>query len=279
VLGGRDFLHDLAADLREEWRKLLVGEPDADARRLTDAIVDRHALAWSGEADDEEIVAWLALALAQYETGRLQPRVRDRALAIIDAGADLELWEDEAAQRKRVLDRLAVKLRGPQPAPKRIRGARPGPQPGVEVGDVVRVFNRPRTRSSLWAVVAMNEEDRDWRLPVLHGLYWDGGAIPGRDEIAALPYLSALDLSSFDGPDPPDHHSLHHRYVVTILARNAGEAFGPEIGEIVARDVRPRAWTPGVPSYNFTSWLRLVLMIDDGEFDVSLRATARRLAT
>ena len=65
---------------------------------------------------------------------------------------------------------------------------------------------------------------------------------------------------------------------MTILARNAGETFGPEIGEIVARDVRPRAWTPRGPNYTFTSWLRLVLMIDDAEFDISLRAMARRLA-
>lgn len=75
---------------------------------------------------DHETVFWTALAAAQFETGRLQPDVRDRALAIIDAGGDLELWAESGNRggRERVLRRLAGRLRGPQPAPKRLRRPR-----------------------------------------------------------------------------------------------------------------------------------------------------------
>jgi hypothetical protein len=273
------FSDDLAADVREEWREALADDQNADPRRVTESIVERHGLAWSGAADDEEIVAWLALALAQHETGRLEDRVRDRALTIIDAGADIDAWEEDGgqgAQRGRVLDRLARKLRGPQPAPKRVRGRRGGPDPGVEVGDVVRVFNPARTRSSLWAVIDITEERKGFRDPVVLGLYWDGGEVPRADELATLPYLSRLDLSSFEGSVPPAHHSLKVPYVVTVLARNAGEAFGPDVGEIVARGVPRRSFQPE-PTYTSTSWEWLSLMIDDGEWDMSLSATARRL--
>jgi hypothetical protein len=274
------FSDDLAVDVRGQWREALAADPQADLRRLTDSIVGDHRLAWSGDADDEEIVAWLALALAQHETGRLDDRVRDRALAIIETGADVDAWEEDGgqgAQRRRVLDRLVAKLRGPQPVAKRLRGRRGGPDPGVEVGDVVRVFNPARTRSSLWAVVDISEEVKGFRDTVVLGLYWDGGEVPSAEQLGDLPYLSKLDLSSFEGSDPPHYQSLNIPYVVAVLARNAREAFGPDVGEIVARGVRRMAWEPQ-PAYTFTGWERLVAMIDDGEFDMSLRATARRVA-
>lgn len=274
------FSDDLAVDVRDEWRDALAADPETDQRQLTESIVADHQLTWSGDAEDEEITAWLALALAQHETGRLEDRVRDRALGIIDAGADVDAWDEDGgqgAQRRRVLERLAGKLRGPQPEPKRIRGRRGGPEPGVEVGDVVRVFNPARTRSALWAVVDITEDQKGFRDPVVLALYWDGDQVPSAEQLAALPYLSRLDLSSFEGSDPPAHHSLSIPYVVIVLSRNAREAFGPDVGEIVARDVRPSSWQP-LPAYSFTSWERLSGMIDDGEFDMSLRATARRVA-
>src|SRR3954447_15216828 len=133
------FSDDLAADVRAEWREAIVaGEETAPASR---ALIARHR----DERDDP--VFWLALAAAQMETGRLQPRVRDRALALIDAGADLASWSDprERAARERGggggggRGRGGVR-RGPQPAPKRLRGPRAGPHPGVEAGDVLRLW-------------------------------------------------------------------------------------------------------------------------------------------
>src|SRR3954471_12155350 len=80
------FSNDLAADARAEWRDALIaGEdpPDASARILSE---------YSAALDETEF--WTGLAAAQHETGHLQPAVRDRALAIIEAGGDIEDWEE-----------------------------------------------------------------------------------------------------------------------------------------------------------------------------------------
>ena len=87
-----------------------------------------------GEDEDTEKLFWMVLAAAQFETGRMLPEVRDRALAIIEGGGDVNRSLEDgdevlARQRLRVLERLAEKLRGPQPKPKRLRRRR-DPQRG-----------------------------------------------------------------------------------------------------------------------------------------------------
>jgi hypothetical protein len=117
------FSDDLALDVRDEWRAAILEGIAPD--QATRSLVDRYSRAVIGP--QYETVFWTALAAAQMETGRLQAGVRDRALAIIDAGADLDLWAESGNRggRERVLRRLAARLRGPQPPPKKLRRARP----------------------------------------------------------------------------------------------------------------------------------------------------------
>jgi hypothetical protein len=102
----------------------------------------------------------MALAASQMETGRLLPDVRDRALAIIDAGGDVELWRglgdaSLARRRAQVLERLAAKLRGPQPKPKRGRES-------LAPGEVY---------------------------PIVAPLAWEGRRVPKRGRISCLPFV------------------------------------------------------------------------------------------
>jgi hypothetical protein len=109
------FSDDVALDTRNAWREALMDG-------LDDASATKHVLDELGVVFDDEseaLVAWLALAAAQHETGRLQPLVRERALTIIDAGGDLPTWRHESIEfvraREEALAALAEKLRGPQP--------------------------------------------------------------------------------------------------------------------------------------------------------------------
>jgi hypothetical protein len=146
------FSNDTAAGARDEWREALIA--GADPRAASERIVARFGR-------DEDTDFWTGLAAAQHETGHLQDDVRERALAIIAAGGDLELWEDgDRRGRERALERLAAKLRGPQPAPKKLRGPRPGIDSGVEFGDVVRLWSSDRKRCALFAVVAVQPVKR-----------------------------------------------------------------------------------------------------------------------
>jgi hypothetical protein len=117
------FSDDLAQDVRDVWREALMAG-------LDDTAATKRVLAELSEVfenEEEAVVGWLALAAAQHQTGRLQPEVRDRALATIEAGADLGRWRDEAGEaearkREKALTALAEKLRGPQPTPRTPRG-------------------------------------------------------------------------------------------------------------------------------------------------------------
>jgi hypothetical protein len=144
------FSDDEASDARSDWREAVIAGEDLDA--ATDRILHHCRDAQPGPGQDPYAAnVWIALAAAQFETGRLLERVRDGALGFLDHGGDLGRWEDTAAARARVLDRWAEKLRGPQPAPKRIRPKR-SYAVRFDRGDVIRLRDRSRApkASSTW---------------------------------------------------------------------------------------------------------------------------------
>jgi hypothetical protein len=115
--------NDTSADVRERFRDLV--SEGGSAGDATDSVLATFAdeLADPDAAPD----VWLGLALAQFQTGRLQERVRDRAIALIDDGTDLERWRALGAgsaylrKRRAALGKLRKQLTGPQKAPTRIR--------------------------------------------------------------------------------------------------------------------------------------------------------------
>ncbi len=120
TIGTGLFDDDLAADVRGIYRDLIAeGATGADA---TDTLLrdSQNALANPAQAS----VFWLALAAAQWECGRLEARVLEQALRVLSSGSDLLLWNHDPKllrQRGRVLERLEVRLRSPQPRAKKIR--------------------------------------------------------------------------------------------------------------------------------------------------------------
>jgi hypothetical protein len=220
------FADDTASDIRDEWRDAVLDRLSAEdaTQRLLESFDE-----YLEDAETEKLF-WMALAAAQMETGRLLPEVRDRALAIIDAGGDVDRWREDgdaslARQRERVLERLAAKLRGPQPKPKRLRRPVALSVP-LELGDVVRVrAQREGENEALVVVVGHGEGLAPGELnPIVAPLAWDGRKLPKRDRIASLPFL----------PDPvaPDKPLL-----ILVSTFSKKDVFGPELGEVVAQGV------------------------------------------
>jgi hypothetical protein len=177
------FSEDTACDIRSEYRELLEDQvPDDEATR-------RVVAAYGRLGDDEEHVLWIALAAAQSRLGRLEDEVRDRALAVIDEGRGLELWEEAGAsalaKRKQALAALRDQLVGPQPARKPVR--RPyrhvtDLEPGV-------VLSCPLEAGDLALVVVRTiHEHRVNVAPVLSPLRWRGTQVP--DDLRPLEVLS-----------------------------------------------------------------------------------------
>jgi hypothetical protein len=113
VWGAALFSNDLACDIRDHYRELIEdGVDDAEATRLT-AAKYRESL----DDPDEGASAILALAVTQSKIGRLDPVIRDRALAAIERGGDLSVWAIDnpklLARRKQVLAKVREQLTGP----------------------------------------------------------------------------------------------------------------------------------------------------------------------
>ena len=131
--GTGTFDSDLASDVRGEYRELLEdGIADADA---TDKVL--RSFAHAVDDPDNGACFWTGLAAAQMQVGRLDPAVRDRAVAVIDAGGDLHMWDDPelAKKRRAALAKLRGQLLGPQKAPIKLRRPHRVPCP-VQAGDV-----------------------------------------------------------------------------------------------------------------------------------------------
>lgn len=222
------FDDDTAADVRRAWRDAILDglTPNDAVQRLVAEFVEELA-----DADDEKVF-WIALAAAQLETGRLQPGIRDRALEVIASGGDVARWAEDdpglARHRASVLQRLAAKLRGPQPQPKRLRRPRVIGT-SLELGDIVLVRNRLREAQAIFAVVDHEQgavpADRS---PVVEPLLWGGGAIPSAADLAVLPVVMT---------DEPDGHTLRSELIVVTTVRKE-DVFGPRFGEVVARGVQ-----------------------------------------
>jgi hypothetical protein len=241
------FGDDEAADARGDWRDAVMRGEDLEA--AADHILRGIVAAEPGPRQDPYAAnVWIALAVAQFETGRLSERVRDRALEFLTHGGDLARWEGRDADRGRVLDRWEAKLRGPQPAPKRIRPKR-SYAVRFERGDVVRLRDPESAAEGLVFVAALNE-DGTW--PQVELLAWAGGEVPDAATIGALP-----------GVPEGDHPTSLLRPKIYTAHRD--QAFGPHLGEVVARGVE-RPPLPREMRGTSTTWPQLARSLGEPRY-------------
>jgi hypothetical protein len=170
----------VACDIRDHYRELLEdGAEDGAATRQTLEKFEPYL-------KEPDSIALIAFAVAQSKVGRLEPDVRDRALAVIDAGADLAVWEREnprlLPKRRAVLEKARAQLTGSQPARKRLRPPKRALS-GLAAGDVLALA-LPR-RVALLRVVRVRAH-RLGETPVLEELDFDGIDVPGRDALERL---------------------------------------------------------------------------------------------
>jgi hypothetical protein len=142
------FSDDRACDVRDEFRDL-IGE-GLTAEEATERILASYPS--MAEDPDNGSVVLIALAVTQWKTGRLLDTIRDQAVAAIDAGADLDRWDDDPAKH-RALAKAREQLLSPQRSPVRITRRRKSTTP-FEAGDVL-----PYTQDSGRQVVFWVEQN------------------------------------------------------------------------------------------------------------------------
>lgn len=112
---------DTACDVRATYREAL--EDGLSDEEAADKVLAEFAPDLADEVSAP--VVWLALAVSQHQRGRLTSEVCERALAVIDSGADLRRWQGASprlrATRAAVLAKIRDKLTGPQPERRLVR--------------------------------------------------------------------------------------------------------------------------------------------------------------
>lgn len=181
------FDDDEASDLRGHLEDLLadgMSPTDATAKLVLDwdlSLLDNDE--W-GKLRNGRL--WLALAVAQHEFDVLQPDVRDRALAFIEAGGDVEDFEkgDQAARRSalRKAAKLLVSRQGKGRRPEKFKAKRTAWQ----LGDVLGY----RLPSGRWIVVRVVgiSESKNAREAHVELLKWAGG-VPSSAAVRSLQRL------------------------------------------------------------------------------------------
>lgn len=177
------FSNDLASDIRSEFRnKIGFGKSPSD---VTNELVLEH----QDYLDDSEVycVFWIALAATQWDLGRLQENVKNKALEIIDSKRDLSRWQENLKDQKKrgiVLQKLKEKLLSPQPEAKKI----PIPfiiQTKMEVGDLL-MYKHKSDKYILLRVIEIQQDNRGDRYPRIEVLDYFSKKQPDKNEIYRL---------------------------------------------------------------------------------------------
>ena len=87
-------------------------------------------------------IYWTALAYSLWKIGHLPEDIRNKALRLIEKGADdfwLEIDNNAKSQRQKVLDKLALQLQNDNPRPIKVPKSRVKREPYFKQGDVISV--------------------------------------------------------------------------------------------------------------------------------------------
>jgi hypothetical protein len=196
------FSDDTASDVREDYR-------DAIAEGLTSAAAtDKIVAEYAPRPDDPAYAAtvWIALAVTQWTLGRLDDRVRDAALSVIDDGSAIAAWLGAKAEapRRKILAETRAKLLAPQPEPRPVRRNLPCACDWAP-GDLVAY----RTLSGGQIILQIQQlhTDKGGVYPSPEVLDWQGPYLPAVKVIDALPFARAMPAylgslhGSFSAPD------------------------------------------------------------------------------
>lgn len=182
------FSDDVACEVRDEYRAMIGDGHDGTVATDALLVAFREVL----EDIDAAPVLWLALAVMQWRLGRLEARVKDRALQVLDDGSALRPWQGEPsllAARRKELAKVANLVKSPQPNRKSVC-KRFKNTCEWEAGELIG-FRVRSGRQVIFRVIG-DWTDRGGTSPVVEVLDWCGDEIPERAVLERLPIRSSL---------------------------------------------------------------------------------------
>ena len=182
VIGPALFDDDTAADVRGTYRAYI--EQGLDDKEALRRILERYQR-WFDREDG--VGALVGFAVTQSELGRLDAAIRDQAIAAIDRGGDLRLWQRDSPQlvnkRRAVLSEARARLSAPQPARAHLQ------LPSLQLSDLVAgdvlALDAP-SGPVIFRVVRVKRVPTH-EVPVLEQLEYSGSDAPPLELLERLP--------------------------------------------------------------------------------------------
>ncbi|MDA1666860.1 hypothetical protein PDK09_15415 [Bacillus cereus] len=181
VSGVGIFEDNLSEDIKFDFQDLI--SEGYSSEEATEMMVNTYI---SSLRKPEENIFWLALAAIQWELGRLNPQVKEKAICIIESKSDLKRWWREPELKKKrelVLEKLKKNLVSPFPKPKKVK-RRVILKTELEIGDVI-TYRLLSGQYIILKVVGVNEYAGN-AYPVLMLCDWIGRNIPDKEEILTM---------------------------------------------------------------------------------------------
>lgn len=186
--GAALFDDDDAADVRQNYPVWLADAQSDEG--ATDLAARNFGADFSRVRDATAF--WLALAVVQWKFGRLDNRVLQAVLQIIDDGLDLAKWADSPLRVKRqsTLKKIRAQITAPCPPARPLPRPLPVQLPGWEFGEVV-AYRMPSGRCAvLHALNYQAWSDLKVKAPVVTVLNWFGDEVPDEAAVQSLTYIN-----------------------------------------------------------------------------------------
>jgi hypothetical protein len=208
VIGASLFDDDIAADVRGMYSADI--EQGIDDKEALRRILKRYQRLFGRQ---EGVGALVGFAVTQSELGRLDPSIRDQAIAAIDGGGDLELWQrtnpEFADERRAILADARALLTAPQP--RRLAGVgslrSSRKLSDLAAGDVLALDNPP-FGVAIFRVVRVDQAPAQ-ELPVLEKLEYSGSDVLPVEVLERLPRY--VPFCNHANPEDWDLGGLHIR--------------------------------------------------------------------
>jgi hypothetical protein len=178
---------DTTCEVRDEYVSLL--QSGTSGEEATDGILSGYEEVLN--IPEIECLVILALAHTQWRYGRLEERIKSRALDILNRGADITVWRrdspKDARKREKVLAKLQKTLESPPPPQRPIKLKKKRPPRLLFKGPVgsVLAVDLPNGKSSLLKVVGFHRGDTLIE-PVFQLLDWQGDKIPTQEHVDSI---------------------------------------------------------------------------------------------
>ena len=175
---------DTTCDVRDDYVKnLKKGMSDSEASKQ---ILDQ----FGDLIKDLEVgcLVYFSLADTQWKYGRLDQKIKEHALALINQAGDMTCWEpSEEPARKKVLERLKKRLLSAQPERKAVKIVKPVPKVIRTTAPIGSLFLVALPSGQFGALVLVGFfDDEKYVDPVFSALDWRGDAL-SPEHLANIP--------------------------------------------------------------------------------------------